>query len=230
MPLDAGVWAEFSADPHREPELRASDADRAVLFAAVGEAYATGLLDADEHDERLTAAGAVKRLGDVVPVLKDLVPPPASAAAGTDLDARTAQTLARLRAADDPVPTTPEAIDAAARAYYSARVKKEAWGLVAGPVGICLAIWLFTSLSGGFYFFWPLFVILGVGGGFVSTLTRKEAIIAERRRLLTLRARAQLGDAQAQQELEKGGSLGRDVTDTREERRRAHRRRHHRED
>ncbi|WP_051297327.1 DUF1707 SHOCT-like domain-containing protein [Brevibacterium album] len=206
MPLDEGIWAEFSADPHRQPELRASDSDRAVLFDAVGEAYAQGLLDADEHDERLTAAGAIKRLGDAVPLLEDIAPPPSHGAPGTELDARTAQALARLRESGDPVPTTPEAIDEAARAYYSARVKREAWGLLAGPIGICLAIWTFTAIgSGGFYFFWPLFVIIGVGSGFVSTLARRQSIIEERKRLLTLRARAHLGDPEAQRELEEGG-------------------------
>ena len=90
-------------------------------------------------------------------------------------------------------------------------MRREAIGLVAGPVGICLAIWAFTSIaSGTFIFFWPLFVILGVGGGFISPLSRKDALIAERKKFLTTQARAVLGDAQAQRELEQGEDRKRD--------------------
>lgn len=203
MPLDAGVWADFSADPHREPELRASDADRGVLFDALGEAFAAGLLDPEEYDERLDAAGAARTLGDVVPILKDVVAPSPKLPDGTEMDAHTARALARLTPDGKEMPTTPEAIDAAAKEYYSARVRREAYGLLAGPVGICLAIWTFSSVaSGTFIFFWPLFVILGVGTGFVSTIARKDAIIAERRAKLTKQARAALGDAEARRELE----------------------------
>ena len=71
-------WAGFSADP-RNPQyqqLRASDADRNTAAAMLGNAYAEGRLDNDEYQQRLDQAMSSKSLGELVPVLADIVPAP----------------------------------------------------------------------------------------------------------------------------------------------------------
>lgn len=65
-------WTQFSADPRRHPQVRASDADRDVVTEAVNAAFSDGRLDAVEHAERLQDALAAKRLGDLVPLLEDI--------------------------------------------------------------------------------------------------------------------------------------------------------------
>ncbi|SEK27189.1 Cell wall-active antibiotics response 4TMS YvqF [Streptacidiphilus jiangxiensis] len=59
------------ADP-AEGDLRASDADRERVAAALRDAYAEGRLDAEEHSQRLDAAYAAKTLGELVPLTRDL--------------------------------------------------------------------------------------------------------------------------------------------------------------
>lgn len=64
-----------AARPFAEPgdaELRASDADREQVAAALRDAYAEGRLDAEEHAQRLDAAYAAKTLGELVPLTRDL--------------------------------------------------------------------------------------------------------------------------------------------------------------
>lgn len=76
MGLDAGAWSAFAHDP-RDPAhtaLRASDADRVTAQHLLGEAYAEGRLDLEEHDERAALAASARLLGDLVPLLADLVP------------------------------------------------------------------------------------------------------------------------------------------------------------
>jgi hypothetical protein len=53
-------------------ELRASDADRDVVAAALGSAMAAGRLTSTEHAERLDAVYSAKTLGDLALLTKDL--------------------------------------------------------------------------------------------------------------------------------------------------------------
>jgi hypothetical protein len=74
-------WDRFSRDP-RIPSyavLRASDLDRSVALDALAEAYADGRLDREEYDARVTSAQASKTMGELVPLLRDLVPDSAPA-------------------------------------------------------------------------------------------------------------------------------------------------------
>jgi hypothetical protein len=198
------LWSRFSADPRSHGQVRASDADRAVVSDVLSEAYALGQLDVEEFDERTEAAGKVKTLGEIPALVDDLVlSDPAEVEPDKLDDAGRAQALARLEA--DRVPITPEQIDAAAKQYYRDRVRRSLIGLVAGPAGITTAIWAVTSIAhGGFIFFWPLFVIIPMLIGGLSRITHKDDIIRERKRELTRRARAHLGDAEARRQLEEG--------------------------
>ena len=69
-------WSEFDRDP-RVPDnqgLRAGDRDRDIVTGLVSEAFADGRLTQQELDERLTQAQGAQRLGDLLPVVTDLVP------------------------------------------------------------------------------------------------------------------------------------------------------------
>jgi hypothetical protein len=136
----AEVWSSFRFDP-REPQyasLRASDADREVVSGVLAEAYADGRLSAAEHEERESANLAAKTLGELPPLLADLVSP--------DVPRR--------------VPAVPVSRDfhkEAVRTYLGS-----VWEAAAGtsvPFLICAAIWLFTSPG---HYFWPVWVLFPV--------------------------------------------------------------------
>ncbi|UVI35461.1 DUF1707 SHOCT-like domain-containing protein [Brevibacterium spongiae] len=204
------LWSRFSADPRSYGQVRASDADRAVVSDVLSEGYALGQLDVEEFDERTEAAAKIKTLGEVPELIEDLVLSDAAETEPGQLDdAGRAQALARLEA--DRVPITPEQIDAAAQKYYRDRVRRSLLGAVAGPAGIVLAIWAISSIaSGQFIFFWPIFVILPMLFGGLRRIANKDEIIRNRRRELTRRARAHLGDAEAKRQLEQGEDPPRD--------------------
>jgi hypothetical protein len=95
------VWASFAHDP-RDPSvagLRASDADRDLVQGVLTEAFADGRLDREEYDERAAAALRARTLGDLPPLLGDLVPDrpllparvPLSAATSTEIQSRAAE-------------------------------------------------------------------------------------------------------------------------------------------
>lgn len=70
------LWAEFQHDPRSSSYggMRASDADRDIVRRALGDAYADGRIDRDELDERTDSTNATRTLGELVPLLADLVP------------------------------------------------------------------------------------------------------------------------------------------------------------
>jgi hypothetical protein len=101
------VWASFPHDP-RDPSvagLRASDADRNVIHNVLTEAFADGRLDREEYDERTAAAMKARTLGELPPLVVDLVPDrpllptraPLSAASSADLQQRAAEKWAKDR-------------------------------------------------------------------------------------------------------------------------------------
>lgn len=199
MPLNPDFWDQLSDSPTDHPQIRASDADRTVVFNGLGEAYAEGLLSSDEHAERMDRAGQVKVLGDIPMLMEDLVAPMGSP--GT-LERSQSHQLEQLKASAEDVPTTPDEIDAAAKQQYRTALIATGSSFI-GPSVICLAIWLFVSLGAGHMTFpWPLFVMLGTGMGFFTTLMSKDSMIRDRKRKLTMRARAHLGDAEAKSALE----------------------------
>ncbi|GAB3264352.1 DUF1707 SHOCT-like domain-containing protein [Nocardioides dilutus] len=74
--MEGDVWSSFAHDP-RDPavaSLRASDADREVIHGVLAEAFADGRLDRAEYDERSSSVLAARTLGELPPVVADLVP------------------------------------------------------------------------------------------------------------------------------------------------------------
>lgn len=71
------------------PDLRIGDAERDAAVAALGEHYAAGRLDAQEYDERTSAAWAARSAGALMPLFTDLPAPhprpvPAGPVPGSD--------------------------------------------------------------------------------------------------------------------------------------------------
>ena len=170
------VWQEFSADPRERANasLRASDADRDVIRRVLAEGYAEGRLDRDELDERVDAAGAARLLGDLPPLIDDLVP----------------RITAAVSSAGRHETRTVE--ERAVRRYE--RGRREAVGRFMFLSSLCWAIYLFAALSGrnDFGFPWPLFVMFGTGLPAARFLAGRDDIIAEEIRKIEKKDRKEL--------------------------------------
>lgn len=155
------IWPSFRLDP-REPQhaaLRASDADRALVSSLLADAYADGRLSPAEYDERESANLAAKTLGELPPLIGDLVGPVGQ--------------LARR-----PVVRSPQELRRAAVRQHL-RDTCETTAAASTPFIICLVIWLFTSPGG---YFWPMWaaipMILAAGSEIVgapAAIRRKQA-------------------------------------------------------
>lgn len=130
-------WEGFSADPRRSVNatFRASDHDRAHAADLLAEAFSAGRLDHDEYDDRLTTAMNAKQVGEFLPLLID-VHLPSSGASDTRRPARSSQGKQVLRATIN------------------------TWLIVAIITNV---VWLVTSISAGFYYYWPIWPMIGVG-------------------------------------------------------------------
>ena len=161
---DPTVWQEFSADPRdrANASLRASDADRDLIRRVLADGYAEGRLDRDELDERVDAAGVARLLGDLPPLIDDLVP--------------TALVSGSTRAL--------EAIPQRAVARWEQQRRQALWSFLSVST-ICWSIWLAVGIFGdGTSFPWPLFVMLGTGIHAARVQFNRHDIIAgETRRL-----------------------------------------------
>ena len=172
--MDAGsedvgrFWSSFGRDP-RVPDnqgLRAGDRDRDIIREAITEAYADGRLTQDELDTRLSQVLEARLLGDLPPIVADLMP--------------TQETASRqsLALANE------QQIERQALIHYRERRRQALAGMLV-PSLICLAIWIWSMVSAGqFIFPWPIFVILGTGGYLSRLVFGKESAIEEEREKL----------------------------------------------
>ena len=176
MVVDREVWSSFTHDPRdaRFAPIRASDQDRSVVQEVLDEAYADGRLDRDEYDERSERARRVRVLGDLNPLLSDLV---AVVSASQQLALAPRSELEKR----------------AERAWRSRR--REAVFSFLGPSLITTAIWFATSWGeDGFdpYFFWPGFVIVLTLLHLLRTAFRHDEIVEEEIRRLEKRRAKEL--------------------------------------
>lgn len=161
----AAFWASFRLDPRipANADLRSSDVDREVVRELLAEAYADGRLSREEYDDRLATLLESRTLGELPPLVSDLVSPadggPPAVAPRDELRAR------------------------AASAYR--RDVQEALSAFLVPSLVCLVIWL----AAGHGFFWPGFVMLGTGINLVRTAVQRESIIEQEARRLEKRER-----------------------------------------
>jgi hypothetical protein len=178
----ATVWERFEHDPRR-PEnapLRASDRDRDLVQELLGNAFAEGRLTREELDERADQVAAARTLGELPPLVKDLV--------AVSAPSRLAMTSADRHAA--------------AELKYR-RMRQQAFGAFLTPTLICWAIWAATTHG----FPWPLFVMIVTGIRWLRLVTSHQDTVAsleqslekrERRRIeqQERRGRRQLGHGQ----------------------------------
>ncbi len=70
------LWSAFPLDPreHDHAVLRASDEDRERITAVLTSAYADGRIERDELDERMAVVAGARTLGELPPLVADLVP------------------------------------------------------------------------------------------------------------------------------------------------------------
>jgi hypothetical protein len=127
--------------------MRAGDQDREVAVQVLGTAYAEGRLTREEYDERARATTAARTLGDLRPLLADLVP------------------AERAPAATDPIAKTPAELRDLAREAYEAKLRRALVGMLL-PSLVCLLVWVVGGLGPQGWepaFPWPLFVVIGTG-------------------------------------------------------------------
>ena len=166
-------WASFQHDP-RDPAvapLRASDADRAVIHGVLADAFADGRLDRDEYDERSGSVLAARTLGELPPLVSDLVPDRPLLPARVPLAAASSAELQR-RAED----------------HWRQERRNAFFGFV-GSALVTWAIYLATAW-GDWYFPWPLIVNALALMNFLRTAaSRRDIVAAELERLERKRAK-----------------------------------------
>jgi hypothetical protein len=137
------------------PHLRASDADRERVAAALREHTAVGRLTMAELDERLGQAYAARTLGELAAVTHDLpeiqpeLPVPATS---------------RSTPSEAHLPATPTPSEPAERGPVSLRQSAAGWAAMAIIVN---AIWLISGITGGFSNYWPAWP-MGIGAAVVG--------------------------------------------------------------
>jgi hypothetical protein len=142
------IWERFSLDPREadNARLRASDRDRDVVNDLLATAYAEGRLTPEELDERSDRVAQSRVLGDLPPIIDDLVAP------ATALVAR------------------PGGFRAEAEHRYRVQRQNAFFGFIT-PTLICWVIWF--AIGGGFP--WPAIVMAATGAKFLQVaLTRED--------------------------------------------------------
>ena len=135
----SAFWGSFPQDPRHSDNahLRASDRDRETVLALLGDGYAEGRLDREEFDARTAKVSTICTVGDIPPLVRDLV---------SNAPARLSATALR---------------DEAERRY---RADRRASLTYATPAIVCWIIWIAVLLSGhGTFFPWPIFVTFATG-------------------------------------------------------------------
>ncbi len=139
---------------------------------ALTEAYADGRLDREEFDERSEQAIRSRTLGELSPIVADLVPTKVTAVSGNRL-----------------VDATPAELHQRAVEQYKSDRREAVFGFLFATL-ICTVIWLLTTAPS---FPWPAFVALGTGINVVKTVSRKQEIIAGNERKLEKKRAKELG-------------------------------------
>lgn len=165
--MSGEVWGAFQHDPRVAANrvLRASDADREIVTGVLTSAYGDGRIDREELDERLETAAAARTLGELPPLVADLVPDQA--------------TLVR-RPVDPLVSATPSELDAMAVEAWRTRRRSASFGFL-GPTLICWTVYACVMWG---EFPWPLIVTVVTGLNLLRTLTSRQEILREERRRL----------------------------------------------
>lgn len=166
---DAGVWSAFPHDPRdsAHASLRAADADRDRIVAVLATAYAEGRIDREELDQRQEAVSAARTLGELPPIVADLVPERTPARRPIEALATASPTELRDQAVD----------------CWRDQRRSAAFGLATSAI----VVWTIWFLTGHDYFPWPLIVNAFALLNLVRTQANRRAIIEEELRRLEKR-------------------------------------------
>jgi Domain of unknown function (DUF1707) len=162
-------WGEFELDP-RHPSfapLRASDRDRELVSRVLTEGYAQGRLDREELDTRAAALAAARTLGELPPLVTDLVPLTPSATHG-------------------PHSLGPEELRERAVANWERSRRDAIWTVLSASL-ICWVIWFAIGLDADRFdagFPWPLFVTAGTALNAARIQYRRQDLVADEVRSL----------------------------------------------
>jgi Domain of unknown function (DUF1707) len=162
-------WGEFELDP-RHPSfapLRASDRDRELVSRVLTEGYAQGRLDREELDTRAAALAAARTLGELPPLVTDLVPLTPSATHGRHS-------------------LGPEELRERAVANWERSRRDAIWTVLSASL-ICWVIWFAIGLDADRFdagFPWPLFVTAGTALNAARIQYRRQDLVADEVRSL----------------------------------------------
>ena len=169
-------WESFRLDPRQagNASMRASDADRELVRAVLSDSYGDGRLTREEYDDRLNALYGSRTLGELPPLVADLMP------------------------SGNPLAVPARLHPAGLRAQGARKWRKdveESFAALLFPSAICTVIWI---VVGGGGFFWPVFPMLFLGLNLIKTVVQREsAIEREVARLEKKAAKDALPDSQA---------------------------------
>jgi hypothetical protein len=167
--VSEAFWGEFELDP-RHPSfapLRASDRDRELVNRVLTEGYAQGRLDREELDARAATLAAARTLGELPPLVTDLVPVTSSGGQGT-------RALA------------PEVLHERAVASWT-RSRRDAIWTVLSASTICWVVWFAIGFDADRFdagFPWPLFVTAWTLLNVARIQYRRQDLIADELRSL----------------------------------------------
>jgi hypothetical protein len=155
-------WSGFERDPRDAGNagLRASDADRDVVRGLLSEAFADGRLDREEFDERADLVLRARTLGELPPIVRDLVP----------------MTPAVRRPAGA---MSPDEIQAKALERWRNDRREAFFGLLFVSA-VTWTIWAATTRG----FPWPAFVTIAALMNLLRVATSREQKVAENVRYL----------------------------------------------
>lgn len=160
--MSTDLWSSFPHDPRdrQNAGLRASDADRDRITAELSTAFADGRLEREELDERTDAVASARTLGDLVPLVADLVPLKST-------PQRPSRSL---------VGVSPAELELRAQREWESRRRSALFAFL-GTGLICWAVWVATFFVGGPVFPWPLIVNAVTGVNLARVLANREEIV-----------------------------------------------------
>ena len=180
MSAPGDLWTSFDHDPRlpANAPLRAADRDRDVIRTALATAYAEGRLDRDEFDERSEQVTSARTLGELPPIVADLVPD------------RSIQPHSRSSL----VGASPQELRRQAEQHWQAERRNAIVGVLGASL-VTWTIWLATAWDkDGFdpYFPWPLIVMALSIANVIKTVATKDESINEGVRYLEKKQAKQL--------------------------------------
>lgn len=167
--MDGGsIWERFTLDPRVEQNahMRASDRDRDVVNEVLGTAYSEGRITPEELDERTDHVARARTLGELPPLMSDLVASTPVRAARADLHAE------------------------AVRRYRVHRQQALLAWLI--PTMICWVIWAVTTQG----FPWPAIVTVATSVRLLQLLITKQETIESIEHRLERKERKRLASRQ----------------------------------